>query len=137
MNKYLLPEAISKSGLIEGTHKFSVPEDTQDYVIDNYCREPGVRSLKKYITKICEKIAYKVVENDNEQLIEVTKENLEDFIGTANYQSKKFYKVMPPGTVIGLAYNSHGGSILYIESTKASRLSEKKEGSVGTLKVTG
>ena len=41
---------------------------------------------------------------------------------------------MPAGVVIGLAYSSHGGSILYIESTKANNNDSK---SVGTLKVTG
>lgn len=105
LNQYLLPEAIQKAGLIEGTHKFSIPEQTRDYIIDNYCREPGVRSLKKYINKICEKIAFNVVQNDNSQTVVVNADNLEDFIGTANYQSKKFYKVMPAGTVIGLAYS--------------------------------
>ena len=53
-------------------------------------------------------------------MINVTQENLEDFIGTVNYHSKKFYKKMPPGVVTGLAYNSHGGTILYIESSKAN-----------------
>lgn len=52
-------------------------------MIENYCREPGVRSLKKYINIICEKIAYKVVLHDNENEIEVTPENLDEFIGTA------------------------------------------------------
>lgn len=27
---------------------------------------------------------------------------------------------MPPGVVVGLAYSSYGGSILYIESQKAN-----------------
>ena len=62
LNKYLMPQAISNAGLIEGTHKFSIPEDTRDYLIDNYCRSPGVRSLKQYINKICEKIAFKIVD---------------------------------------------------------------------------
>mmetsp|Transcript_13182 Transcript_13182/g.22348 ORF Transcript_13182/g.22348 Transcript_13182/m.22348 type:complete len:438 (+) Transcript_13182:948-2261(+) len=120
LNKYLLPEAIKKAGLIEGEHKFSIPEATRDFIIENYCREPGVRSLKKFTNQICERIAYRVVEGDNANLIEVTEANAEDFIGTAVYNSKKFYKQMPAGVVIGLAYNSHGGSILYIESTNAN-----------------
>jgi len=120
LNKYLLPEAIQRAGLMEDQHQFSIPESVRDYIIENYCREPGVRSLKKYIQKICERIAYQIVETNNQQEIEVTQDNLEEFIGTAMYQSKKFYTEMPPGVVIGLAYNSHGGSILYIESSQAN-----------------
>lgn len=66
----------------------------------------------------------------------MTEDNVEDFIGSARYQSSKFYKNMPPGVVIGLAYSSHGGSILYIESTKNNFPKEEGKGA-GTLKVTG
>jgi len=139
LNKYLLPEAIEKAGLVEGTHKFDIPDEIRDYVIENYCREPGVRSLKRYINKICEKIAFRIVETDNEEQTTVSKDNVEDFIGTARYSSSKFYDEMPPGVVIGLAYNSHGGSILYIESSKANAAvaGGKGEGRTGQLKVTG
>ena len=34
---------------------------------------------------------------------------------------------MPAGVVVGLAYSSHGGSILYIESSNASRLSGNEQ----------
>lgn len=51
---------------------------------------------------------------------------------------------MPPGVVVGLAYSSHGGSILYIESQKANNANDSIEtnepapGSrMGSLKVTG
>jgi ATP-dependent Lon protease len=30
-------------------------------LIDNYCREPGVRSLERQIKKLVEKIAFKIV----------------------------------------------------------------------------
>ena len=79
----MLPEAIQKAGLIKDLHNYEIPESTLNYLIEFYCREPGVRSLKKYINKVCEKIAFKVVENENATKIEVTKDNLEDFIGTA------------------------------------------------------
>ena len=57
LNEFLLPEAIKKAGLNPVIHNFSVPAEIKDHLIENYCREPGVRSLKKYINKICEKIA--------------------------------------------------------------------------------
>lgn len=116
LNEYLLPEALQKAGLKEGEHNFEVPQSTRDYIIEYYCREPGVRSLKKYINKVCERIAFRIVEHGNQNKVVVTQDNLEDFIGSAVFQSKRFYKDMPPGVVIGLAYNSFGGSILYIES---------------------
>jgi len=61
LNKYLFPQAIQKAGLIEHQDKFKVPQQIRDYIIENYSRSPGVRGLKKYIQKICEKIAFKIV----------------------------------------------------------------------------
>lgn len=140
LNKYLYPDALEKKGIKEDIHNFKIPEETRDHLIKNYCREPGVRSLKKYINKIFEKVAFKIVEKDNSEEVVVSVDNIEDYIGTAKYQSNKFYKVMPPGVVIGLAYSSHGGSILYIESSKSNNLKpeEKESGQkAGSLKVTG
>jgi len=42
--------------------------------------------------------------------------NVEDFIGASHFRSGKMYKEMPPGVVMGLAYNEYGGSALYIEA---------------------
>ena len=66
LNKYLLPDAIQKAGLNENVHKFSIPMETRDYIIENYSRSPGVRGLKKYIQKICERIAFKIVEQESQ-----------------------------------------------------------------------
>lgn len=110
----------------------------KDFVIQNYCREPGVRSLKKLLNKITEKTAYELVDNEHEgpgYHVQIDVDTIEKFIGHPLYRSSKFYSLMPPpGVVIGLAYNEYGGSILYIESTQSSF--EEKMGK-GELKITG
>jgi len=63
-----LPQAITKAGLTNDL--LSIPEETRNFVIENYCREPGVRSLKKFAQKICEKITFKIAnENPSEPII--------------------------------------------------------------------
>lgn len=57
-----MPQAVTKAGLTNDL--LSIPEVTRNFVIENYCREPGVRSLKKFVQKICEKIAFKIA-NEN------------------------------------------------------------------------
>ena len=85
-----------------------------------------------------EKIAFKIVssEDPSREKVTVSKDNIEDFIGSPIFDSKKFYEVTPPGVVVGLAYNAYGGSILYIEATKAN-YSKTEVGARGGLKVTG
>lgn len=71
-SRYLQPKAIENSGLnniknIVGidqnnTHKepnFSIDEKTVDKLINDYCRESGVRSLQRYTNRIYEKVFLK------------------------------------------------------------------------------
>jgi Lon-like ATP-dependent protease len=89
--------------------------------------------LKKMIFKICEKIAFKIV-SDEEGVIKIDTDNIEEYIGHPHFHSNRYYlKDIPPGVVMGLAYHEYGGSILYIEATRASFGSEGK----GNFKVTG
>ena len=61
----------------------------------NYAREPGVRSIKKFVNRIMEKIAFKITESDNphNQKIIVDEVSIEDFIGSPIFSSKKIYPV--------------------------------------------
>lgn len=87
-------------------HQFEIKEEVKDFIIENYAREAGVRSLKKFTNKICEKIAFKIVETENIENIVVDNDTLIDFIGSPIFQTKKIYGMKtPPGVVIGLAYN--------------------------------
>jgi len=62
-NGYLYPEAIKKAGLNTDIHKFEVSNEAWDKIINEYCWEPGVRGLQRYINTIMEKIAFKMVMN--------------------------------------------------------------------------
>jgi ATP-dependent Lon protease len=96
LDKYLMPEAVNHAGLMNGNVKYSFTETVKDYIIQNYCREPGVRSLKKFTNRITEKIAYEMVENNPVEEIVIDVTNIEKYIGHPLYRSNKFYGVLPP-----------------------------------------
>eukprot|EP00494_Astrolonche_serrata_P001963 UN01969 len=56
--KYLIPKAISKSGILES--QIDITDDGLNELTKYYCRESGVRSLEQHMEKICDKVAYKV-----------------------------------------------------------------------------
>ncbi|VEU21260.1 DEKNAAC102155 [Brettanomyces naardenensis] len=198
--KYLAPEAKKHAGL-EHVH-VDITEEALKTLIKSYCRESGVRNLKKQIEKIYRKAALNVVETvgdpegaEAEEAIEaseereiekreakekaakeadsgseevnaslgeeadskleaatsatpegvvpekktptedkevknkvarivvpddykvdVTPENLKDYVGPPIFISDRLYQTTPPGVVMGLAWTSMGGSSLYIES---------------------
>lgn len=53
------------------------------------------------------KSAYKIVSGEAE-FVEVTPENLQDFVGKPVFTVERMYDVTPPGVVMGLAWTAMG-----------------------------
>lgn len=49
--------------------------------------------------------------------LDITPENLKDYIGPPVYTSDRLYEVTPAGVIMGLAWTQIGGTSLYVEST--------------------
>lgn len=73
--RHLIPEAAKSSGLEE--KHVVIPDDTIIRLIEKYCRESGLRNVKKLITRIFSKASLKIVEE------------LEDAAATAAENLKK------------------------------------------------
>jgi len=129
--KYLIPQVEELTGL--KSDQINITEDGLNTLIKSYCRESGVRNLRKQIEKIYRKAAFKVV-NDGENSLQVSKDNLGDYVGKPVFTSDKMYENTPPGVAMGLAWTSHGGSSLYIE-TMGMKAREANQG--GALEFTG
>ena len=109
-------------------------------LIKSYCRESGVRNLRKQLEKIYRKAAYLVVNDKREDRIDISTDNLRDFVGKPVYQSDKMYENTPPGVCMGLAWTSHGGSTLYIETIAQREMKKKDENASpgkGRIEFTG
>jgi len=126
LDRHLLPEAIKNTSLEEKTELFSISEEAKAYLIENYAREAGVRSLQKKITRMLEKLARQIVEGLSEP-VKITSENLAEYAGQPDFPQRKLYQTLPAGVVMGLAYTSMGGSALYIEISKSKFSGEEKE----------
>ena len=74
--KYLAPAAKTAAGL-EDVNVNLTPEAI-DALIKNYCRESGVRNLKKHIDKVFRKAAFKVVQEIGEEEKNPTEEKVEE-----------------------------------------------------------
>ncbi|CAN0897248.1 Lon protease homolog 1, mitochondrial [Linum grandiflorum] len=100
-------------------------------LIENYCREAGVRNLQKQIEKIYRKKETEKPEEKTEVVL-VDTPNLTDFVGKPVFHAERIYAETPAGIVMGLAWTAMGGSTLYIETTQV----EQAEGK-GALQLTG
>lgn len=96
-----------------------------------YCREAGVRNLQKQTEKICRKVALRVVRGDTNLPITIDSSNLEDFVGKPQWTADRIYGThTPPGVVMGLAWTSMGGTVLYVE-TVCTGIEERPAGPEG------
>lgn len=61
--RYLEPQAAKDAGVPEGSTR--VTDEAMDVLINEYCREAGVRNLKKQLEKVYRKVALKLVKSGN------------------------------------------------------------------------
>lgn len=88
--KYLVPSARETTGLKEDN--INITEEAMKEIIAIHCRESGVRNLQKHIEKIMRKTAYEIVEDGIER-VEVTKENLRDYVGKPVHEQRLGFKL--------------------------------------------
>jgi ATP-dependent Lon protease len=106
-SRHLLPKAIRDSGL-ENSNLFSFEDAVVDKLIQDYCREPGVRSLERHTKKVIDKIAYQIVTHREEHPDQVlppivaTTKNLKDFVGNAIFEKEQIYSQVPPVHFVNL-----------------------------------
>lgn len=112
--KHLIPKAIEEHGLASYKIKFSTK--AIETIIEEYTRESGVRSLTKRIATIMRKLACEVLKEPKESF-DVTPELVRKYLGKRVYTREQYQGNDLPGVVVGLAWTSVGGEILFIESS--------------------
>tara|TARA_B100000963_G_scaffold341991_1_gene342394 strand:+ start:66285 stop:68702 length:2418 start_codon:yes stop_codon:yes gene_type:complete len=124
--KHLLKKQLIEHGIKD--NKISIYKKTYEKIIDSYTRESGVRGLDKEIASLARYFAKSIAMNEK-FITKIKPSNLIEILGPVKV-NKDIYEENPlPGVVVGLAWTSVGGDILFIESSIS-------EGS-GNLSVTG
>lgn len=113
--RYLVPKQRSENGLREDQIAFT-PEAIRG-IIRGYTREAGVRNLERTLARVCRKVARRRTEGVQER-VEVTPQNLSEFLGPRQFFSEVAERAGTPGVVTGLAWTPTGGEILFVEATR-------------------
>ena len=124
--QHLMSKQLKNHGLKD--KEFLLTDDALTSIIRTYTREAGVRNLEREIAKVARKAVTKIIKKEVET-VEVTAENLDDYLGVPKYRFGLAEEKDQVGVVTGLAYTSVGGELLNIE---ALRLPGK-----GRMKTTG
>lgn len=113
-HSHLIPKELDNHGL--KAEQFELTKPMLQFLIEKYTRESGVRSLDRQIASLMRKVAKKVASNEKYN-VELTSEDIIDYLGAPRYSSDKYEGNDYTGVVTGLAWTQVGGEILYIESS--------------------
>ena len=112
--QHLVPKEAKEHGLkLEDLH---FAPGALDLIIEEYTRESGVRTLTKQIAAVMRKLAWAMA-SEEALPAEITPELVREYLGKTIYSRDKYQGNEHPGVVVGLAWTSVGGEILFIESS--------------------
>ena len=103
-------------GIQKGQLKIS--DSVLKTIISDYTREAGVRGLRKRIDALCRDAAVRIEENETEDPVVITKDDLRKELDMRPMRHLKVPGKQDPGIVTGLAWTQVGGVILYIETLR-------------------
>ncbi|MBN7759033.1 endopeptidase La [Nitratireductor aquimarinus] len=115
--RHLLPKAVREHAL--EPQEFSVTDGALREIIRTYTREAGVRNLERELMKLARKAVTEILRNakkdGGKEKVEVTEDNLADYLGVQRYRFGQAEGEDQVGVVTGLAWTEVGGELLTIE----------------------
>jgi ATP-dependent Lon protease len=113
--RFLVKRAREATGLSEKNLSFT--EEGLLHLIRHYTHEAGVRNLEREIQNISRKMARRVVTEGPETNVEITPDNVKDYLGVLKFREMWLEKQNEIGLATGLAWTEVGGSVLAVEAT--------------------
>lgn len=114
--RHLIPDEQSTYGN-EAIRKVKFPKKTIEFIIEKYTRESGVRQLEKQIQKLFRKLAYRCAMDESLTYEKLLPADIEEILGKPIFTREKYSGNRYAGVVVGLAWTSVGGEILFIETS--------------------
>ncbi|MCB9664316.1 MAG: endopeptidase La [Alphaproteobacteria bacterium] len=129
--RFLLPRQAADHGLEPAQLK--VTDGAITKIIQDHTREAGLRNLNRQFASVARKVARQVVEGRTKGA-RITPANLERYLGPPRFFLDVDDRDETPGVVVGLAWTSTGGDILFVEClTMPGQPGLKLTGSIGDV----
>ncbi|MDC1142656.1 endopeptidase La [Planctomycetota bacterium] len=132
--RFIIPRQLEAAGLKRknlSLHKAAIKE-----VVRGYTREAGLRNFERRIAGICRKVATRIASGElsNSAKVTVKAADISSYLGGRIWAKDDAARKPEIGVVTGLAWTSHGGDTLLIESTRyAGKGNVRITGSLGDV----
>lgn len=113
--RYIIPKQMDENG-INDEHVVFTDEGVES-VIEHYTSEAGLRNLERRIGTLCRKVAMRIAKGEMAQT-HIVKDTVVKYLGPPIFVKEDHKEKDEIGVSTGLAWTSHGGEVLYIETTK-------------------
>ncbi|MEM7421834.1 MAG: endopeptidase La [Pseudomonadota bacterium] len=113
--RHLIGKQMERNGL--KAKELEITDSAVIGMIRYYTREAGVRGLEREVSKVCRKAVKDILLKNSKGKVEVTQDNLKDYLGVQRFDYGKADKDNQIGQVTGLAWTQVGGDLLTIETT--------------------
>lgn len=121
--RHLLPRVREiGGGLLDG---LTFSDEALTAIIESHTSESGVRQLEKALSSIARKLLVRVMSEEDVALEIESADMVREILGPERYSPQRYETLSVPGVVTGLAWTSHGGEILFIESSLTKGKGEK------------
>ncbi len=111
---YLVPKQRKEHGLL--ARDINIADDVLQYMISNYTKESGVRSLDRTIASVMRSIAKKKA-MDIKYKKKLSIHDAVEILGPEKFKDEEYLEIKNPGVAVGLAWTRVGGDILFIEAS--------------------
>ncbi len=112
--RYLVAKQKKNNGLKDD--EIDIKEEVIRDIVRYYTREAGVRNLEREIAKICRKVVKEVLLHPTDEIVVVTSDDLEKYLGVQRFRFGLAEENDQVGQVTGLAWTEVGGELLTIET---------------------
>ncbi|MDV6315536.1 endopeptidase La [Idiomarina sp. HP20-50] len=116
--RHLLTKQIERNGLKK--KEITVQDSAIIGIIRYYTREAGVRNLERELSRLCRKAVKEILLDKSIKHVEITGDNLSDYLGVQRFDYGKAEEANQVGQVTGLAWTEVGGDLLTIEATNVA-----------------
>ena len=111
--RFLTPKQMTANGLTE--EQIGFKRNAIIRIIRQFTREAGVRNLERQISKVCRKVARRVVSGEGESFTEIESRLVPKFLGVPKFRFGVKEEQEKVGVGTGLAWTEAGGELLIVE----------------------